>query len=110
MKQQISRLSPHQNGKVVAVLAAVASLIVVVPVVLLTSLAGAGAQGVPLWAIFILPVIYLIVGYIANRHRLRPVQRHRADDRRHRVRLEPRRHLAFAPGAAPSKRRGPRCS
>ena len=28
MKQQISRLSPHQNGKVVAVLAAVVSLIV----------------------------------------------------------------------------------
>ena len=66
MKQQISRLSPHQNAKVAAVLAAVVSLIVAVPVFLLTSLSGAGAQGVPLWAIFILPVIYLIVGYIAT--------------------------------------------
>ena len=66
MKQQITRLSPHQNGKVAAVLAAVVSLIVLVPVFLLASLAGAGTQGVPLWAIFILPVIYLIVGYIAT--------------------------------------------
>jgi type III secretory pathway component EscR len=66
MKQQITRLSPHQNGKVAAVLAAVVSLIVLVPVFLLASLAGAGTQGMPLWAIFILPVIYLIVGYIAT--------------------------------------------
>ena len=29
MKQQISRLSPHQNGKVAGVLSAVVSLIVV---------------------------------------------------------------------------------
>jgi len=67
MKQQISRLSPHQNGKVVGVLSAVVSLIFAVPVFLLASLAGGGAtQGMPLWAVFILPVIYLIVGYIGT--------------------------------------------
>ena len=64
MKQQISRLSPHQNGKVAGVLSAVASLIVAVPLFLLASLSGAGAQGMPLWAILILPVFYLIVTYI----------------------------------------------
>ena len=31
MKQQISRFSPHQNGKVVAVLMAVVSLIILIP-------------------------------------------------------------------------------
>ena len=66
MKQQISRLSPHQNGKVAGVLVAVLSLIVVIPVFLLASMTGAGTQGMPLWAIFIAPVIYLIVGYIAT--------------------------------------------
>jgi hypothetical protein len=66
MKQQVSRLSPHQNGKVFGVLFAVLSLIVVVPVFLLASMTGAGSQGMPLWAIFIAPVIYLIVGYIAT--------------------------------------------
>ena len=38
MKQQVSRLSPHQNGKVFGVLFAVLSLIVVVPVFLLASM------------------------------------------------------------------------
>ena len=41
MNQQISRLSPHQNAKVAAVLSAVASLIFVVPIYLLGSFAGA---------------------------------------------------------------------
>ena len=66
MKQQVSRLSPHQNGKVFGVLSAVVSLIVLVPVFLLATLAGAGSatQGMPLWLIFILPVIYLVISYI----------------------------------------------
>ena len=63
MKQQISRLSPHQNGKVAAVLGAITSLILMVPIFLIGSLAGA-SEKMPLWSIFILPVIYLIVGYI----------------------------------------------
>jgi hypothetical protein len=63
MKQQISRLSPHQNGKVAAVLGAITSLIFMVPIFLIGSLAGA-SEKMPLWSIFILPVIYLIVGYI----------------------------------------------
>jgi len=64
MKQQVSRLSPHQNGKVFGVLSALVSLIVVVPVFLLASVSGAASQGVPLWAIFIAPVVYLVLTYI----------------------------------------------
>ena len=66
MKQQISRLSPHQNAKVAAVLSAVASLIFVVPLFLLGSLAGPQTKSMPLWLAFILPVIYLIVMYITT--------------------------------------------
>ena len=65
MKQQVSRLSPHQNGKVFGVLGAVTSLIFLVPVFLIASLAGAG-QSMPLWGIIILPILYLIIGYIAT--------------------------------------------
>ena len=64
MKQQISRLSPHQNGKVAGVLSAIVSLIVLVPVFLLASAFGAGDRGMPLWAIFIAPVLYLVFTYI----------------------------------------------
>jgi hypothetical protein len=63
MKQQIARFSPHQNAKVIAVLWAVVSLILLVPFFLLASVFGAG-QGMPLWTIIILPIIYLVVGYI----------------------------------------------
>ena len=63
MKQQISRLSPHQNGKVFGVLGAITSLILLVPFFLIASVAGAG-QAVPLWGIIIAPIIYLVFGYI----------------------------------------------
>ena len=66
MKQQISRLSPHQNAKVAAVLSAIASLIFAVPFFLLSSLAGAEAKGMPMWLAFILPVFYLVVMYITT--------------------------------------------
>ena len=62
MKQQISRLSPHQNAKVAAVLSAVTSLIVLVPFFLLASMFGANQA--PVWMIIIFPVIYLVFGFI----------------------------------------------
>lgn len=71
MKVQISRLSPHQNAKVFAVLMAFGSLVFVVPMVLLTAFIAPGvdAQGNPVespsGAFFLMfPVIYLIVGYL----------------------------------------------
>ena len=63
MKQQIARFSPHQNAKVMAVMWAVVSLIFLVPIFLLASLFGAG-QSMPIWMIIVLPLFYLIVGYI----------------------------------------------
>ncbi|MEP6739988.1 MAG: hypothetical protein ABJA61_06385 [Caldimonas sp.] len=65
MKQQVARFSPHQNGKVIAVLMAVTSLIFILPFFLLASAFGANQAGMPIWAVFILPIIYLIFGYIS---------------------------------------------
>ena len=64
MKLQISRLSPHQNAKVFAVMMALTSLIFIVPFFLLFSAFGPTQAGAPMAMVFILPVIYLVFGYI----------------------------------------------
>jgi len=71
VKNQITRLSPHQNGKVVAVLMALSSLIFVVPMAIAFSFipAGIDAHGNPIphppIAMFLVfPVMYLVMGYI----------------------------------------------
>lgn len=64
MKQQVARLSPHQNGKVFGVLAAVSSLIFLVPFVLLFS--AFGPHGGPPTIMFLLmPLLYLVFGYVS---------------------------------------------
>ena len=71
VKIQIARLSPHQNGKVFAVLMALSSLLFVVPMVIAFSFipAGVDPHGNPIpqppVAMFLLfPVFYLVMGYI----------------------------------------------
>jgi ABC-type Na+ efflux pump permease subunit len=71
MKTQISRLSPHQNGKVFGVLTALMSLIFVIPMAVLFSFlpAGVDANGDPVSqpsALFFafLPIVYLVTGYL----------------------------------------------
>lgn len=71
MKTQISRLSPHQNGKVFGVLTALVSLLFVVPMAVMFSFtpAGVDAHGDPVSqpsALFFLlfPLAYLVMGYI----------------------------------------------
>ena len=66
MKQQIARLSPHQNAKVAAVVWAVISLIIVVPLALIPLLVSPQAHGSPFAGYFflIMPVVYLVFGYI----------------------------------------------
>nr|WP_288120611.1 hypothetical protein [Thiomonas sp.] len=71
MKKQIARLSPHQNGKVFAILMALSSLLFVVPMAIAFSFipAGVDANGNPFpqppVAMFLLfPILYLIMGYI----------------------------------------------
>lgn len=64
MKQQIIRFSPHQNGKVFAILLAVSSLIFMVPFVLL-AFASAPAQATPSMGFLVAaPLLYLVFGYV----------------------------------------------
>jgi len=64
MKQQIARFSPHQNGKVFAILTAATSLIFVVPLMLFTSLAGPPEARPPMFMFLLFPVLYLVLGYV----------------------------------------------
>jgi hypothetical protein len=63
MKQQVARFSPHQNGKVFAVLMAVSALVFLVPFFLFASLSGQ-QEAAPFFLILLFPVIYLVLGYI----------------------------------------------
>jgi hypothetical protein len=63
MKHQIERLSPHQNGKVFAVLMAVSSLMFLVPFFLIAFAAAPEAARPPLWIFALMPVFYLLIGY-----------------------------------------------
>lgn len=64
MKQQIARFSPHQNGKVIAILMAVGALIFMVPFMLL-AVASAPAEARPPLLFFLgMPVLYLVMGYV----------------------------------------------
>ncbi|MDP3836357.1 MAG: hypothetical protein Q8Q82_20585 [Hydrogenophaga sp.] len=63
MKQQIERFSPHQNGKVFAVLMAVGSLVFLVPFFIFASFAVPAEDGPPAWLFLLFPVIYLVLGY-----------------------------------------------
>lgn len=65
MKQQVARFSPHQNGKVFAVLMAVSSLVFIVPFGLFAMVsAPEGARG-PMSMFLVMPFIYLVFGYIS---------------------------------------------
>lgn len=71
MKVQIRRLSPHQNGKVAAVLMVVVSLPLFVLMALVMWLGGpqvgqhGGAPGFPVFMFLVLPFFYLIFAYLA---------------------------------------------
>ena len=67
MKQQIKRLSPHQNGKVFGVICALGSLVFVIPMSLaFNAMPGAGGNaGMPGWLLLAFPVIYLVMGYLS---------------------------------------------
>lgn len=64
MKQQVSRLSPHQNGKVFAILMAISSLVFLIPAMLIMAGTMPGGAG-PTWLMLLLmPVLYLVIGYV----------------------------------------------
>jgi len=66
MKQQVRRLSPHQNAKVFAILFAVSSLIFVVPFGLITMATLPKEAGFGSFFFLAFPVVYLVFGYIST--------------------------------------------
>jgi subtilase family serine protease len=72
MKTQISRLSPHQNGKVFGILMAVTTLAVGVPIFTLMFFMNPSvaeksrASNVVLFAPCIVAIVYLILGYVTG--------------------------------------------
>jgi hypothetical protein len=64
MKQQVARFSPHQNGKVMAVMMALISIIFLLPFMLIGSMLGLGRGGAPIWALLVVPVFYLVITYV----------------------------------------------
>lgn len=65
MKQQIARLSPHQNGKVFAVLLTVTSLIFMVPFFLLFAAFTPAEARPQMFMLIVLPLVYLVFGYVS---------------------------------------------
>jgi len=70
MKQQIKRISPHQNGKVFAILMTVSALFMFIPMAILMSFVApqvdqnGSPAGFPIFVFVIMPFFYLIFGYI----------------------------------------------
>jgi hypothetical protein len=64
MKQQIARFSPHQNGKVFAILMALGALVFLVPFMLFAFVAAPAGAKPPVLFFLAMPVIYLVLGYI----------------------------------------------
>lgn len=70
MKKQISRMSPHQNGKVFGVLMAVSALIIFVPMMAITMYFAPDVDQhgnpvtFPKFMLILFPLLYLIVGYL----------------------------------------------
>lgn len=64
MKTRIDRFSPHQNGKVFAVLMAVSSLVFLVPFMLIAAATAPAGHGFPLFMVAVFPVVYLVFGYL----------------------------------------------
>ena len=65
MKQQVARFSPHQNGKVMAVMMALISVIFLLPFLLIGSMFGMGQGRGGIWMLVALPLFYLVFTYIA---------------------------------------------
>lgn len=65
MKQQIARFSPHQNGKVFAILMMVCSLVFVVPFVLIAFIAAPTGAKPPMLFFLAMPIFYLVMGYVS---------------------------------------------
>ncbi|MDE2607187.1 MAG: hypothetical protein KGL68_14825 [Burkholderiales bacterium] len=64
MKQQITRLSPHQNAKVVGVLALVVSLVFFIPLALVAYTVVPPEERPAMFFFLVMPFVYLVMGYV----------------------------------------------
>ena len=62
MRKRIRRVAPVQLGKVFAVLYALASIPIVL--IMLAANSMGGSQGMPMWMLLGIPVLYLVFGFI----------------------------------------------
>jgi hypothetical protein len=65
MKQQVARFSPHQNGKVFAVLMAISSLVFLIPFSIFFMVGAPPQARGSMFMFLVMPVIYLVFGYIS---------------------------------------------
>ena len=66
MKRQVTRFTPHQNGKVFGVLMAIGSSVFLIPIFLVFSVVGPQPpNGPPPFIFLIFPIGYLIFGYLS---------------------------------------------
>lgn len=65
MKQQVTRLSPHHNGKVFAVLMTITSLVFLVPFSLLAMANTPEGTKEPMFILLTMPLMYLVFGYLS---------------------------------------------
>jgi ABC-type multidrug transport system fused ATPase/permease subunit len=70
MKKQIKRLSPHQNGKVFAVLMTISAILMFIPMAIVIYFVGSQVDQnskpveLPIFMFAIMPIFYLLFGYI----------------------------------------------
>jgi CBS domain containing-hemolysin-like protein len=65
MKTRIQRFSPHQNAKVFAVLMAVVSFILLVPLMLFFSTIAPDKYSFSIVSVLVVPIVYLVFSYIS---------------------------------------------
>jgi len=72
MKRQIKRLSPHQNGKVFAIVMSLSMLLIFIPMMIIMTYAmpevdrNGNPIEFPKMMFAIMPLLYLIFGYVST--------------------------------------------
>jgi hypothetical protein len=62
MKHQITRITPHQNAKVLALWMAACSILVLIPIGIIAARLSP-AEDWTVWSLVLMPVFYLVIGY-----------------------------------------------
>ena len=65
MKQQIARFSPHQNGKVFAILMTAGAVVFMLPFMLFVFMTAPAEARPPVLFFLAMPILYLVMGYVS---------------------------------------------